>query len=228
MRYYWTINFIYNLILYFIVTFVVILIGLAFQLNFFTETSGGILFLMFFGWGINQISFGFFLSTFFSKARTSTSKIRTRAFLLTCFSVVCYLLVLFSILPSQILFSSSLYFSLNFLVDHHSLLWNRSTSLVVYLASFCFLPCFDYCWLSLCLGILSYQDWWRISRHFCLSLCPSHRFLTLDSVDSLNELSLKFLIGTWMKCFLKNMVYESHLGIYLNGVSQKNTMVTIN
>ena len=113
MGYYWLINFLYNMVLYIIVALLVMLIGAAFRLNFFISTrfqqfnffllhlnSPLVLFLLFFGWGLNQVSMGFLLSTFFSKARTATSMqfLYIEYFLIIL--VVCYLLTLFSILSS--------------------------------------------------------------------------------------------------------------------------------
>lgn len=88
MKMYWIINYLYNLVLYSTVTLVVIIIGIIFGLPFFTKTSGLLTILLFLGWGLNQISFGFMLTTFFSKARTAT--------------IICYLLVIFGILISNV------------------------------------------------------------------------------------------------------------------------------
>jgi len=87
MSVYWLISFLYNFVIFLIITLVVILVGAAFQLRFFTLTNPGIIVLLFLTWGINQICFAFFLSPFFSKSRTAT--------------IVTYLLVIFSILISD-------------------------------------------------------------------------------------------------------------------------------
>jgi len=81
------ISFLYNFVIFFIITLVVILVGAAFQLRFFTLTRPGIIILLFLTWGINQICFAIFLSPFFSKSRTAT--------------IFTYLLVIFSILISD-------------------------------------------------------------------------------------------------------------------------------
>jgi len=85
---YWTVNYIYNLIIYLLMTGGAIIIAIGFQIPFFTQTSGWITFSVFLGWGVNQIAFAFFLSCFFSKERTAT--------------ILCYLLVIASILAGII------------------------------------------------------------------------------------------------------------------------------
>jgi hypothetical protein len=85
---YWTVNYIYNFIIYVLMTGGAIIIAVGFQIPFFTQTSGWITFSVFLGWGVNQIAFAFFLSCFFSKERTAT--------------ILCYLLVIASILAGII------------------------------------------------------------------------------------------------------------------------------
>mmetsp|Transcript_20402 Transcript_20402/g.30347 ORF Transcript_20402/g.30347 Transcript_20402/m.30347 type:complete len:556 (-) Transcript_20402:20-1687(-) len=92
MKLYWLVTYIYDLLLFFCVFILLIIVCLAFQLRFFTQTSPVILFLLFFGWGNAQIAFSFFLSTFFDKARSA--------------SVVGYLLVIASVLITYLLNST--------------------------------------------------------------------------------------------------------------------------
>eukprot|EP00727_Mastigamoeba_balamuthi_P010040 m51a1_g5659 hypothetical protein (868) ;mRNA; f:894559-897621 len=88
MGMYWSINFVYDCMLYFIVVIVYIAIGLAFRLRVFTQTAGHIQFFVYAGWGLSQISFAFLLSVFFNKSRNAT--------------VGSYMIVIFSILISFI------------------------------------------------------------------------------------------------------------------------------
>ncbi|CAI2381584.1 unnamed protein product [Moneuplotes crassus] len=70
---YWIISFIIDMILYIITVIIFILFGrFVLQLSFFYETSYLVLCVFFLGWGICQISLGFFFSVFLNQAQTAS------------------------------------------------------------------------------------------------------------------------------------------------------------
>ena len=75
VRNYWIVNYVWNLGLYSVSTFIFFIFG-RYILNvpFFTETSPAILVVILFGWGLSQVSLSFFYQNFLAKARTATSK----------------------------------------------------------------------------------------------------------------------------------------------------------
>jgi len=75
MRYYWLINYLWNLIMYCASVTVFILFGqFVLEISFFTETGTGPMLVMLFGWGLSQVSLSFFWQNFIGKARSATSK----------------------------------------------------------------------------------------------------------------------------------------------------------
>jgi len=73
MRNYWIITFIFNFILYSITCFVFIMFGrFVLGLTFFYETSYLVLIIFLLGWGLSQISLGFFFSAFLRTAQTAS------------------------------------------------------------------------------------------------------------------------------------------------------------
>jgi len=73
MKWYWAMNYAYDLILYTAIIVVLLAVSFGFQLRFFTQTSMVVILLLFFGWGIAQVSLAVFLSALFNKARSATS-----------------------------------------------------------------------------------------------------------------------------------------------------------
>ena len=73
MSYYWLVNFTFNLLIFF-VTVVVYWVTAAFwfQMNFFVSTDWRLLALIFFGWGLCQISLAFFFSVFINSSQTAS------------------------------------------------------------------------------------------------------------------------------------------------------------
>jgi ABC-type multidrug transport system fused ATPase/permease subunit len=70
---YWIMNFAWNFTLYFIAAFIFFAFGyFILDASFFTNTSFGNIFFMLVGWGLSQVSLGFFFQTFLSKAKTAT------------------------------------------------------------------------------------------------------------------------------------------------------------
>jgi ABC-type multidrug transport system ATPase subunit len=70
---YWIVSFFFNFFIYAVTVTVFMIFGLlVVKLQFFYQTSAGVLILMLVGWGICQISLAFFIQVFISKARTAT------------------------------------------------------------------------------------------------------------------------------------------------------------
>ncbi len=69
---YWAINFLYNLIISLATNAVFYLFGYIFlDISFFRQTSFGVLFVVFFGWILAQISLSIFLQGFLSSSRAA-------------------------------------------------------------------------------------------------------------------------------------------------------------
>lgn len=82
MKYYWLSLFTYNFIIYSVTFIIFYIIGrFAFGFKLFTDTSGVILLIIFFGWGFCQIGLAYFFQSFLSNARTSTSKLKMLLFI---------------------------------------------------------------------------------------------------------------------------------------------------
>eukprot|EP01101_Sappina_pedata_P005770 TRINITY_DN2721_c0_g1_i1.p1 TRINITY_DN2721_c0_g1~~TRINITY_DN2721_c0_g1_i1.p1 ORF type:complete len:858 (+),score=273.16 TRINITY_DN2721_c0_g1_i1:275-2575(+) len=88
MKWYWLVNYAYDIIMYTLVMIGLVAVALVFQLRFFTQTNWGVLIILFFGWGHVLIGMSIFLSAFFSKTRPAT--------------VVGYLLVIGSVIISYV------------------------------------------------------------------------------------------------------------------------------
>jgi len=69
MTYYWLVNFIFNLSI-FLVTVAIYWFTAAFwfKMNFFVKTDWKLLSLIFFGWGLCQVSLSFFFSVFINNS----------------------------------------------------------------------------------------------------------------------------------------------------------------
>lgn len=75
MTYYWLSLFTFNFIIYATTFIIFYLFGrFAFSFKLFTDTSGVLMLIIFFGWGFCQIGLAYFFQSFLSNARTSTSK----------------------------------------------------------------------------------------------------------------------------------------------------------
>ena len=69
---YWTINFVYNLIISLATNLVFYLFGYIFlDISFFRQTGFGVLFLVFFGWILSQIAMSMFFQVFLSSSRAA-------------------------------------------------------------------------------------------------------------------------------------------------------------
>lgn len=76
MTYYWLSLFVYDFIIYSITFTIFFLVGrFAFAFKMFIDTNFGLMFFVFFGWGLSQIGLAVFFQAFLSNARTSTSNI---------------------------------------------------------------------------------------------------------------------------------------------------------
>jgi len=88
MRYYWIAFFIFNFLLSLLSCTILFLAGrFILEITFFTETSCSILFTLFVGWSIAQVSLTTFAQIFINNAKTAT--------------IIGYLLSIFSGLVSQ-------------------------------------------------------------------------------------------------------------------------------
>ncbi len=88
MRYYWIVFFIFNFLLSLLSCTILFLAGrYILDITFFTETSSSILFILFVGWSIAQVSLTAFVQIFINNAKTAT--------------IIGYLLSIFSGLVSQ-------------------------------------------------------------------------------------------------------------------------------
>jgi hypothetical protein len=67
---YWFVTFLFDFMLYGILTVFVLILGAIWQLNFFLNPSVTIFLLL--SWGFTQIGLAFLVSTFMSKNRTIT------------------------------------------------------------------------------------------------------------------------------------------------------------
>eukprot|EP00727_Mastigamoeba_balamuthi_P002985 m51a1_g12684 hypothetical protein (671) ;mRNA; f:126-2366 len=72
MRTYWTVNFVYDAIVYTFVAAVYGLVGRLFGIRALTQVDTTLQFLLFSGWGVAQIALSFILSCFFSTSRSAT------------------------------------------------------------------------------------------------------------------------------------------------------------
>eukprot|EP01103_Thecamoeba_quadrilineata_P012551 TRINITY_DN3265_c0_g1_i2.p1 TRINITY_DN3265_c0_g1~~TRINITY_DN3265_c0_g1_i2.p1 ORF type:complete len:599 (+),score=71.59 TRINITY_DN3265_c0_g1_i2:913-2709(+) len=72
MEYYWLTTYIFDLFLYVIVILVLITVSLGFGIRIFTQTNFLLVFIIFFGWGLSQVSLAIFLSAFCNKTRPAT------------------------------------------------------------------------------------------------------------------------------------------------------------
>ena len=81
MRYYWLINYIWNLTIYLLSVTIFLLFGrYILDISFFTETAMFPLIIILFGWGLSQVSLSFFFQNFISKARSATSNYQFYSF----------------------------------------------------------------------------------------------------------------------------------------------------
>lgn len=73
MTYYWLVNFMFNLSI-FLVTVAIYWLTAAFwfKMNFFVNTDWKLLSLIFFGWGLCQVSLAFFFSVFINNSQTAS------------------------------------------------------------------------------------------------------------------------------------------------------------
>ena len=72
MIWYWFVNYLWDIILYFFIIIMMIAVSVAYGLRMFTQTSYVIWIVILIGWGNCQVAMGFVLSAFFNKARTAT------------------------------------------------------------------------------------------------------------------------------------------------------------
>jgi hypothetical protein len=69
MKYYWLINFSFNLSMFFITVAVYWLTAVyVFKMNFFISTDWRLLALIYVGWGLCQVSLAFFFSVFINNS----------------------------------------------------------------------------------------------------------------------------------------------------------------
>lgn len=88
MKYYWVVFFIFNFLLSLLSCFILFFTGrFILNITFFSETSSIILFALFVGWSIAQVSLTTFVQIFINNAKTAT--------------IIGYLLSIFSGLISQ-------------------------------------------------------------------------------------------------------------------------------
>jgi hypothetical protein len=74
MRYYWIVNYLWNLTMYLVAALIFYIFGRYILVTaFFTDTGFFPLFIVIFGWGLAQVSLSFFFQNFLSKARSATS-----------------------------------------------------------------------------------------------------------------------------------------------------------
>lgn len=85
MRYYWAVNFLFDMLIY-ACTFGVFFVygGLILKIDAFLHTSAAFQFIMFFGWGYAQIALAFLVSPFLSRAQSATSTFRSCDFACSC------------------------------------------------------------------------------------------------------------------------------------------------
>mmetsp|Transcript_5690 Transcript_5690/g.9782 ORF Transcript_5690/g.9782 Transcript_5690/m.9782 type:complete len:104 (+) Transcript_5690:1099-1410(+) len=72
MRNYWTVNYVFNFLLYLVSSSSLVIFGIWSDISFFTETNRTILAKMILYWGLNQVSISFFLSCFISKSQNAS------------------------------------------------------------------------------------------------------------------------------------------------------------
>jgi len=73
MSNYWMVSYFFNYLLYTVVIFVFMFWGrYVFRFNMFTNTNFLLLFIIFNGWGMAQISWAFFVSVFINKAQVAS------------------------------------------------------------------------------------------------------------------------------------------------------------
>jgi len=68
---YWLVTYFFDLLLYVITTFLIILLGVALGFRYFILNSPVLIFLFFFIWGNTMIALAFLLSVFFVKTRSA-------------------------------------------------------------------------------------------------------------------------------------------------------------
>lgn len=70
---YWKVNYIFNLTMYCLIMIIYLGFGkFVSGLSFFTDNSPGMLLLVVFGWGLNQVSLAFFLAAFLNDSQTAS------------------------------------------------------------------------------------------------------------------------------------------------------------
>ncbi|GAM21901.1 hypothetical protein SAMD00019534_050760 [Acytostelium subglobosum LB1] len=89
MRTYWLVQYIFNFTLYMVIVFVAIAFAYILKFRFFTQTEFSLYFALFVLFGLTQIAFAFFISTFFSSVYTCT--------------VVSFIYIIFTALSSNLL-----------------------------------------------------------------------------------------------------------------------------
>lgn len=88
MKYYWISFFVFNFLISFISCLFLYLVGrYVMEFTFFTSTSGSVLFILFIGWSIAQVSLTSLVQVFINNSKTAT--------------IVGYLLSIFSCLVGQ-------------------------------------------------------------------------------------------------------------------------------
>ena len=72
MSNYWSVNFAFNIVFYFLTCFIFLVFGMkVFKLQMFVETNLALMFFTLLGWGLAQISLAFLLSVFISKSQNA-------------------------------------------------------------------------------------------------------------------------------------------------------------